>query len=148
TRDRSETLGRNDFSFGLWLNFADAPLVLNNADVTKQLLTTNFQASYGILKWLEAGLSVPFPGGDGPQVDPLGGGGPAAQGVGDISLHVKGQILKAKPNRLGLGVLLQAFLPSGDDQNFLSSGSVTFAPEVIADTILLRRFKITGNAAV
>jgi OmpA-OmpF porin, OOP family len=146
TKNRSDTLGRNDVSFGLWLNFADAPLVVDNDEITEQLLTTNFQASFGVLKFLEVGVSLPFSVVDGPEVDPLGGGTLAAQGVGDIGFHIKGRILRTRQNAIGLGALLGVYVPSGDDQNFLSSGVVTLAPQFIADTLILRRLKLTVNA--
>ena len=73
TKNRSETLGNGDVSFGMWINGARNPLVLNELEIAEAIVTANFYGSYGLFGFLEVGVGAPFNITNGPDVDPLGG---------------------------------------------------------------------------
>jgi OOP family OmpA-OmpF porin len=149
TKNRSETLGNGDVSFGMWINGARNPLVLNELEIAEAIVTANFYGSYGLFGFLEVGVGAPFNITNGPDVDPLGGAALAAQGVGDIRLHAKGTFLQQRKFGVGVGAVFEAFLPTGtagnNEQQYMSSGVATLAPQLVVDTILARRIKLAGN---
>jgi hypothetical protein len=145
TKNRSETLGHKDVSFGMWINGAQNPLVLNTQEIAEAIITANFHGSIGLFGFLEAGLNLPVSMVKGHAADPLGGGPLAAQGVGDLSFHIKGSILEQRKYGVGIGALLRVIVPSGN-ADFMSSNATTLAPQLIADTILFRRLKLAVNA--
>src|SRR5688572_4549405 len=55
TKDRSETLGDKEVSFGLWLNGAKDPLLIDAQEISEALVTANFHGAIGFLGFLEAG---------------------------------------------------------------------------------------------
>jgi OmpA-OmpF porin, OOP family len=150
TKNRSETLGKRDVSFGMWINGAKNPLVLDEKAIAEAIVTANFYASVGLFGFLEVGVGAPFNITNGPDADPLGGAEAlAAQGIGDIRLHVKSTFLSQRKYKVGIGAVFEAFLPTGTagggEQQFMSSGVATLAPQLIIDTVLARRVKIAGN---
>jgi OOP family OmpA-OmpF porin len=145
TKNRSDTLAQKDVSFGMWINGAQNPLVLNTQEIAEAIVTANFHGSIGIFNFLEAGLNLPVSLVNGPNADPLGGGPLAAQGIGDLSLHLKGTILPQRKFGVGVGALFRVSLPTGNE-DFMSSNTTTLAPELIVDTILARRVKLAVNA--
>ena len=105
TKNRSETLGHKNVSFGMWINGAKNPLVLNTNQIAEAIVTANFSGSVGLFGFLEVGLNAPFSLVNGPEADPLGGAPLAAQGIGDLGLHLKGTLLSQRKYGVGVEVL-------------------------------------------
>jgi OOP family OmpA-OmpF porin len=159
TQDASQVLGHLDVSFGLVLNYARRPLslasTLTAADLRSQyevrnLATGNLQAAVGLFKHLELGIGLPLTlwnGDTDPDTDPDDAAGDIdAQGVGDLSIHLKGRILNTSRYPVGLALVTTLSVPTGDDEKFLGSGRVGLNPKLIIDKELLDgRLKLAFN---
>ncbi len=126
-----------------------------NMDLDLSATVAAFQATYGLLDRIDLGIAIPFVS-VSMQGDPVarlnsytlastgaanhffGGGTPeapsltlrptpldeSASGIGDISLRGKLHLLAGAQGDVAL--LLEARLPTGDEENFLGSGSASF----------------------
>jgi len=127
---------QNQWELGLFLNFADDPLVLyRNDEVAAVLvdhqLTANLLFAYGIHEMFEVGLDVPLillqsgepVAGDVPATD----ASDAGFGIGDIRLVPKVRLLAPAghdddPSGFYLAFLLDTRLPTGDADVFQGEG--------------------------
>ena len=128
------------WSLGLFLNFADDPLVVrdgNGVVASRPLhtaLTTDVTASLGLGGWSELGVALPLHliyDGDTyvagtARLD-------ANAGVGDLRLVPKFALLRRGTLRrhVLLGLAVPVSLPTGDDEAARGAGGVTVQPELL-----------------
>ncbi|MEK6606365.1 MAG: OmpA family protein [Myxococcota bacterium] len=135
TQNASQILGHLEPSFGLMTNYGLRPLELQgdhgNRLRVDNLITVHLQAALGLFGRAEVGLGVPLSIWSGklePDSGPFDG-----QGAGDLVLHGKGRILSTSRDPVGLGVVVSASAPTGNDSEFLGEGQWVLAPSLIVD---------------
>jgi len=163
TLNSSQVLRHLDISFGLVVNYSHNPLnlaaptqgnvwctadpsypgcaagqpnVIGSRFDVINMVTGNLQAAIGLFKHFEVGIGLPISGWNGdtnpnPKTDNQGH--TAAQGVGDLGLHLKGRLLNTSRHPVGLGGVVSFTFPTGDKENFLGSGRVGIHPSVVVD---------------
>ncbi len=164
TVDASEVLGHQDVAFGLVTNWGYNMLRFEtgeNSYEVQHLISPTLIGAYGIEAGplgFQLGASVPTNVVSGER-NPNRVGPPGSnlsedfrfgsQGLGDIGLHGKLQLLSARSAPVGLGVVGSLRLPTATSDNaWLGDEGVT--PEVrgIVDTELSRRLRASANAGV
>jgi OOP family OmpA-OmpF porin len=128
------------WAVGLFLNFADDPIVLRNGngDVTahplKTTLTTDLTASVGLFGWAELGIGLPLHlVYDGDLYTAGTGRLDASAGVGDLRLVPKVALLRkgTLDRHVLLSIAAPVSLPTGDDEAVRGAGGVTVQPELL-----------------
>ncbi|HET9626161.1 MAG TPA: OmpA family protein [Kofleriaceae bacterium] len=125
---------------GLFLNFADDPIVLRNgngdvvAHPLNTALTTDFVASVGLFGWAELGIGLPLHlVYDGDLYTAGTARLDANAGLGDLRLVPKIALLR-KGNldrHVMLSIAAPLTLPTGDDEAVRGAGGVTVQPELL-----------------
>ena len=167
TLNASQVLGHLDLSFGLVVNYGYNIVSFSNdkggglawcklgtsgckiGDDThvaskyfiENMITGHFQAAIGLFKHVEVGIGFPVSvwfGDTDPDPSSSSDGEIDAQGVGDLSLHIKGRILNTSKHPVGLGVVTSLYFPTGDNEGFLGTGRLTIAPTIILDKDFFR----------
>ncbi|HEU0030484.1 MAG TPA: OmpA family protein [Kofleriaceae bacterium] len=143
TINASQTLGKNEVSFGLGsLSWGHRLLAFQSGDATysvDNIVTATLIAAYGLKLGpadLELGASLPLTilsGDRGP--DNLGAlDNPNddqdykldGQGIGNAGLHLKTRFLKSsRPPGVGLGVVASVFLPTASPERFMGEKKLT-----------------------
>jgi outer membrane protein OmpA-like peptidoglycan-associated protein len=128
------------WSLGLFLNFADDPVVEKTpggTDVNKVVdtaVTTDLVASIGLLRRFEVGLHLPvhlvYSG------DPYAAGGTtldAGGGVGDLRLVPKVEILNSGDleQHFLLGFAMPVAFPTGNEEEVRGSGGIAVHPKLL-----------------
>ncbi len=125
---------------GLWINYANAPLVryVNGklaAEVVSNQLTIDIVGAISILHYFEVGVGVPFvpfQSGAGLPASTTEAARNLAKGAfGDIWLSLKAPILRTK--HVNLAAAVAVTFPSGDHNNFDGEQTVTGTPRLISD---------------
>ncbi len=117
--------------------FRDQPQPFDVETLKLELLlqTVTFLADYGLTDRLDVGAAVPFVtlNLSGQRIDTYRGqafvqanASVTASGLGDVAFHAKYNLLGRAGSGLALGS--EVWLPTGDRQNLLGSGNVTFKP--------------------
>ena len=100
--------------------------------------TMTFTGNYGLTDRLDVSLAVPFVrlSLQGERVDTYRGqgfvqatGSASASGIGDLVTRAKFNVYRAGANGLAIGA--ETRLPTGDEDNLLGAGEVSFTPQVI-----------------
>jgi OOP family OmpA-OmpF porin len=129
--------------------------VLNSRTLTvEHLVTPTLQFTLGLFKWVEVGIGVPIGIMFGRRqlcqgnTDECGGFSMAMNSdqlkfsqvfVGDLAVNVKGRILDPGNFPLGLGYLIQVYLPiskwadNDGHRAFIGEGNVTLRPQLIVE---------------
>ncbi len=132
-----------EFTVGLMGSYSQNPLVLFRGrlqvgEVIRHRFNLDLIGSVGILEWLELGIAVPLTlhqNGD----QSLATGQLNDFGFRDLRILPKVTILdQRKGMPIGLAVIPEFTLPTGDSSAFLGDGSVGFSPHLLID----RRFDI------
>jgi len=160
TLNASQLLGHLDYSIGLVANYAHDVLELHTADASfrvRDLVTADLQATLGLFRWAELGVSLPVHilfGARGPSY--VSSTSPnlssdltfGAQMVGDLGFHGKVRLLHPSKFPVGLALLTSLYVPTGDSNHFLGEGNVSLRPELILDKEFgaTRRIRLALNA--
>ena len=144
----TDPLEKWQFSMGLNTNIAGDPLTFTKGDneftVVNQMIGNQFYVSFGIMGYVDIGLStsydyvagdlgdagmnidtrLPNHGDDLSNYDQDNPKHRTATGVGDVRLMVKGQFWENKPKQAGLGAVVFAHFPSGDPDYFNGAGAI------------------------
>ncbi|MFT6395757.1 MAG: hypothetical protein ACJAYU_000499 [Bradymonadia bacterium] len=131
---------------GLFVNYADDPLVLELGDdriarVVKNQLVINLLGAFSITDFLEVGVDVPLiltQGGDDRFEE-------AGFGIGDLRLVPRVAILGSEVgDRLGLAFLLDLRLPTGSSDKF-QGGELRVEPRFALDYLLAGGIRLGAN---
>src|SRR5690554_1408847 len=133
--DGTETFGHGQIFGGLMLNWANDPLVLEYEDGSREAvidsqLAAHLSAGIGLWDRYQIELALPFyaiNNGDY-RGESIGGAG-----VGDLALRGKARLLELAGGRMGLGAGLELSFPTGSQQAYRGSRTVTATPQLLAD---------------
>ncbi len=133
-------------SGGIVLHYAHEPLVLvtesgDEIAIIEQQLVGEAVAAIGLFDSAELGIAAPVYLINAGGVDNLSIDGAT---LGDIRLRGKYSILDSQKAPIGVGAYLQVGVPSGNDQAFTSSGTVSVRPGVIVD-VRIDKLLLAGN---
>ena len=133
--ESAQTLEMWKPAFGMWLSYANKPLVRyvdgEPTDlVVKDLLTMDLQAAIGF-GMVDLALDLPIHlavGGDG-----YSGWSDAFSGsaVGDLRLLPKVRFLDPDKKGIGLGLALPLTFPTGDSDSYVGRRTVSFSPTLL-----------------
>ncbi|WP_230467647.1 OmpA family protein [Lujinxingia vulgaris] len=133
--DGSRTYEHRQIYGGLLFNWANDPLVMEYEDgsreaVIESQLAAHLSAGIGLFDRYQVELALPiyFSNSGDYQGQSFGGAG-----VGDLALRGKAHILSLADGRFGLGAGLDLSLPTGVQDAYLGSRTVTATPRVMAD---------------
>ncbi|MCG8421075.1 MAG: OmpA family protein [Proteobacteria bacterium] len=151
------TLGHLQWDVGLWLGWANDPLVVVRSmeggdsrrigDLVSRRLGGNLVATVGFLSWLQAGLEVPLIVSQGQDIgmSPVGTGGAiAGSGLGDIRVVPKVQLLRSDKHVIDLAIIPAFFVPTSTSEDYFGEGAFSFAPE-LAVSRALGAVRMAGN---
>jgi outer membrane protein OmpA-like peptidoglycan-associated protein len=128
------------WTLGLFLNFADDPLIVGNASgvAVSRPVSTAFSSdltmSLGLFQFAELGLHVPLHIVYDGDVYTAGGSRlDASPGFGDVRLVPKFALLRrgTVDDHVSLGLAFPLSLPTGNDQAARGAGGVTITPELL-----------------
>jgi OOP family OmpA-OmpF porin len=128
------------WSLGLFLNFADEPIVLRdgNGNVAshplKTSLTTDLTGSIGLFGWAELGIGLPLHlVYDGDLYTAGTARLDAGAGIGDLRLVPKFALLRRGTieRHVLLGLAVPISFPTGDDEAVRGAGGFTVQPELL-----------------
>lgn len=170
------TLGNLQLGVGAWLNYADDPMVLVNANgdrvsvtgevgakdngdgLVEQRVGADLQVGMGFTRYASLTLDLPVALSqkawdvqslDDPTGDPLTG---AAGGLRDLTLTAKGAILDPDKMPVGLAVSVPVGVPTGGSTGYLGEKGVTVDPNLILEwangSIRQREYKFRAAANV
>lgn len=131
----ARTVGHLKPVFGLMLNYSSEPLVRGDGadavSVVNQQLASHLQAGIGLSERFQLDLSMPLY-----LVNDVRWQGNSYNGftTGDMSTRGKLRILSSQNSPLGLGVIAEVRLPTGDTERFTGTGGVSVTPKVIVDS--------------
>jgi outer membrane protein OmpA-like peptidoglycan-associated protein len=166
TVNASQILGHLDFSIGLIGVYARRTLELGSSSIggdpslpgfsVSDFITANVQASLGLFKWVQIGVSLPvhimFGNRTPSYVSPTDSNLNndlrfGAQFVGDVGIHPKVRFLNTSKYPVGLALLTSIYVQSGRSSQFLGEGNVSLRPEIILDKEFgfFRRFRMSLN---
>ncbi len=146
--ESAQTLEMWKPAFGLWLSYANKPLV-HYVDgeptdlVVKDLLTMDLQAAIGF-GMVDLAIDLPIHlavGGEG-----YAGWNDAFSGsaVGDLRLLPKVRFLDPDKKGIGLGLALPLTFPTGNSDRYVGRRTVTFSPTLLV-TGHVGMFRLGGN---
>ena len=138
TLDRSRAQTWREWSVGIYVHYARNPLVLfadrlQVGEVVAHRLSADVVGTVGLLSWLELQLAVPvsfYQTGD----TELPTGALAKIGLRDLRAAAK--ITVATQDRtgfLGIALVPEISIPTGDASAFLGDGNFTFSPHLLLD---------------
>ena len=128
------------WSLGLFLNFADDPIVLRDdagnvgSRPLHTALTTDLTASLGLFGWSELGIGLPLHlVYDGDTYTTGTARLDASPGIGDLRLVPKFALLRrgSLQQHVLLGLAVPVSLPTGDDEAARGGGGVAVQPELL-----------------
>ena len=125
------------FSMGVWLSYAHQPLVVaRDGELRRRLvgaqLGLDLTAAYAFANWFELGVHAPFVY--------LSGSDLSAAALGDLRVLPKLTILRDDRDGIGLGVLVEARLPTHTSQFSGGARNLAGALRLLAD----HRFGLSG----
>lgn len=135
--DRAEAQRWREFTVGLYLHYARNPLVLfadrlQVGEVVAHRLSMDLVATLGIQSWLDLTVAVPvtwWQQGD----STLATGDLASLGMRDLRISPKFTALRQSWAGVGLAVVPEIALPTGNADAFLGAGNLTFSPHLLLD---------------
>ncbi len=164
----TDVLGAGDVSFGLVLDGGfglvpfdgfvnDAAAPAGEAErvdrLVDQLFTGTLQASYGIANAAVVGLQVPVLVGSGEDVTVPGQWNAGArttgldqQGLGDVVLHGKLRLLRVEREPVGLAVVTQIGIPTGDERAFGGEPGAWAWPSLVLEWRPVRPLRVAVEA--
>jgi outer membrane protein OmpA-like peptidoglycan-associated protein len=142
TVNGSAVLGPGDVSFGLVTTWGRDVLLAGDGQsgiAVHNQLSPTLQAAVGLGRGLELALALPV-GITGGTRQTVGEGATdfGAQALGDLGLAAKLRLLSDWRHGVGLGLVAQVFLPTGDAERLLGEDQVVFEPSVVVDRQLGR----------
>lgn len=153
TVDSSRAMEWREYAVGVFVHYARNPLVLfadrlQVGEVVSHRLSMDIVGTLGITRWLEATLAVPltfYQAGD----PDLPTGELSSFGARDLRASVKLSIATQDvTGLLGIAIVPEVTLPTGDDGAFLGDGNVTFAPALLLDRTLDVLFGLRAGLTV
>ena len=149
----AETLKARAWDLGLFLNYADTPLVQLDedgnraAEIVSAQLAADLLGAYGITDWLDVGLALPLvlsQSGDASDIDPASSATGAGFALGDLRIHGRASLTEAPAEgisapMLGLDVGLR--LPTGDDGDY-QGGELRVEPRLLFDWVFADRSRV------
>jgi outer membrane protein OmpA-like peptidoglycan-associated protein len=135
----------SELNMGLYLHYSRNPLVISKGgeilfSLVSDRVAGDFYVSMGMLDWLTLGVSVPAVlYQEGEMFDQTTGAkmGLTTGALGDIRVVPKFTLLREKSFGVSLAAVVPFSLPSGDDEAFAGSNSVTLSPMIAASRHLL-----------
>ncbi len=135
--DPAEAQRWREYTVGLYLHYARNPLVLfadrlQIGEVVSHRASMDLVGTLGILSWLDLTVAVPvslWQAGDAG----LPTGDIASIGMRDIRISPKLTALRQSWAGIGLAVVPEFSVPSGNSDAFLGAGNLTFSPHLVAD---------------
>jgi outer membrane protein OmpA-like peptidoglycan-associated protein len=136
------TLQRGRWDLGLWVGFADDPLVVieQTDDDTERVgrlvdhrVGGHLVATMGILDVLQAGLEIPlvFSQDQSLRASPVGAAGDLSRvGVGDVRIIPKLGLLRAARHGVNLAIIPAFTFPSSTSDDYFGEPGPAFAPEL------------------
>lgn len=137
----SRNLDPGQYSLGLYMNFAENPIVLDfesggrSSHLVRNSIGADLIAAFGITNRLQVGLDVPAMRNSTEKVVSFASDtDPGGFFVGDIGIEAKYTLIPRPVGRgFGLSLLPRVLLPSGDNERFAGSGKVGGGGLLIAD---------------
>lgn len=134
------------FDAALWVSYSNDPLVFsrrtgNDLDRIGSLVHDRFTGgltmSVSLLNFIQLGLEIPLvlnqtedlDGGNDGVLNPLNT--LAGSALGDIRLVPKIQLLNQADHAFNLGVSVGLFIPTGDEEGFVTEGTFSVYPELL-----------------
>jgi hypothetical protein len=146
--EHATTPGPGNWSVGAWTAYAHQPITLRRAgtdDVAYRPIegvwSLDLVANVGLGSRAAIGLGLPtFLYQDGssslPSTVHLSGAVPTS-GIGDLAIHGKGTIVSNENGGLGLALLGNLTLPTGNRASFMGEGAITVGARLLAEYSLL-----------
>lgn len=138
------------WNVGLWMNYTKGSLTGATPEGTRDVIRHRFggdlQMQLGLGGRFALALDLPIVFYQNTRTDALGDGGPTLQSSGFGDLRVSGRVrlygrdsteLRRRNEGPGIGLLVAASLPTGDDDSFTGEGQATFDLQLSADFHLL-----------
>jgi parallel beta-helix repeat protein len=144
TLSSGRTFPRGVWEVGMLFNYANDPLVLQDADgervrsVVAGQFVGNVLGSISIIDPLELAFDLPL------VLASQGDGAIGGAGIGDLRVLGKFSFLDQTPTGFGLAVLLDMRLPTGSRPEF-RGGELRFEPVVAADYLFARGIRVGAN---
>lgn len=141
----SDVLAHTQFALGMVGNYATNPLQLELARsktelaVVESAFSGHFSVALGLFDRVDLLAATSYyrvKGADMDQVDVEGlpqASGSGGTSLGDSTLAVKANFLRNKPGSIGLGALLFAALPTGDEEIYGGNGATSIGAALILD---------------
>jgi large repetitive protein len=148
-----------DFDTGLYVGYANDPLVLYRTSTRERLgsivtdrVGGSVVGTIGLFDWIQLGVEIPvilFQAGqrDIPNVTTQTLPALGTFGLGDIRFIPKLRILKSEDIGLDLAVLASIYVPSGGGSNYFGDSGVIITPG-LAVSRAFGGFRVAGNIAL
>ena len=135
TLNGSQVLGPGDVSFGLVTTWG-RDVLRTGSTAIDNILAPQLQAAVGVTRRLELGIGIPLA---------ISGGSMGAyQSVGDLALSAKFRLLPGVRYPVGVALVGQLLLPTGDTAHFFGEDQVIVQPQLVVDK-KLGRFGVAAN---
>lgn len=150
----SQNLEASQANLGLYLDYANRPLqfvgtgiLAGRRGVVDHLLVADMFAAFGFTDWFEAGISLPLVPYNWFFRDD---NGLANNGVslGDLMLMTKLRIIDNENSKFGFSVMPFVSLPTGEEERYMSNGSITGGGTLIVDYKIHPRVDLALNMGV
>lgn len=136
-QDRSEAQVWREYTVGLYLHYARNPLVLfadrlQVGEVVAHRMSMDLIGTIGIQSWLDLTVAVPvtwWQQGD----TTLPTGDLSSLGMRDVRISPKFTALRQSWAGVGLAIVPEISVPTGDADSFLGAGNLTFSPHLLLD---------------
>jgi len=135
TLDRAETIGHLETTAGLYLDYLSEPFVVKRTDggtesIIDQQLAADLVAGIGLFDRARLGVHLPIYFANSGSIGETSFEG---SGIGDLTFQPKLRILKQPEAPLGLGLLVDVSVPTGNADQFIGSSTATAAPVALVD---------------
>ncbi len=145
----SQTLQPLRWHAGLWMHYANDPLEVGLAGVTRfgvvdHLLVGDFVGAFGITDWFQLGLSAPVAFYEDFN-DITTGTVDKTLKMSDLRFEMKFRLLDIDRHNIGIAIQPYIFIPTGSGYRFVGNNSFAGGAKVIADFDIKDRVQIALN---
>jgi OOP family OmpA-OmpF porin len=138
------TPGPWGFSSGLWVNYANRPIVVRDGPALVPIqnqLVADLTLDLGLGERAAVGIDLPaflYQQGSGGLPSTVASAGRVpASGLGDLAVTGKGALVTNELGGFGLAALGAVTVPTGNRESFMSEGSATVTARLLADYSLV-----------
>lgn len=149
----SQTLQKNNYHFGLWLDYAKDPYEVGNTNynrvsgITNSLVTGNFLGTYGVMDWFNVGGRLPVYFINNIDATILGRISETRIDLGDFELDLKFKLLDREKKHIGLSIVPFITFPTATRaaSDFTGNGNFTGGALLAVDGKVQERVTLALN---